>query len=77
MTTGNYWPSRDVPTTIKPYLHTDGTEFVDIDKKPYTGYYYIRTQPDGDLYITGQDPIDGTRENDGSPTSDRYLEPIS
>lgn len=77
MTTGNHWPSRDVPTQIKAYLHTDGTEFVDIDKKPYTGYYYIRTQPDGDLYITGQDPIDGTRESDGSPTSDRYLEPIS
>jgi hypothetical protein len=67
-------PSLDVP--IEPYFHTYGTEYNDIDGKPYTGFYYVREQPTGDIYVQGRNEADGTTLLDGSPTTDRYLNTI-
>ena len=74
MRKANNWPSRQGPVYIEPYLHTDGSEYVDIDSKSYTGYYYIQTQSNGDIYITGRNSSDGAvNVSDKTPTTDRYL----
>lgn len=72
----NTWPfnSSDVP--MEPYTYTSGDEFTDQDDRPYQGYYYIRTQTDGDVYVSGRNSNDGTTRPDGSPTTDRYLKQI-
>ena len=78
MRKANNWPSRLDPVYIEPYLHTDGSEYVDIDNRPYTGYYYIRVQPDGDLYVAGRNSSDGSiNVLDKTPTTDRYLTPVT
>lgn len=67
-------PSLDVP--VEPFLYTNGKQFNDIDGKPYTGYYYVREQPTGNINVQGRNQEDGTVLNDGSPTTDRYLSDI-
>lgn len=76
MTTGNTWPLKTNRVPVEPYLHTDGTEYIDIENRPYTGYYYIREQTGGSQTIAGRTPEDGTQQR-GAPTTDRYLTPIS
>lgn len=72
----NSWPNQDLNVPVEPYLYTNGNEFNDIDGKPYTGYYYIREQPSGDIFVQGRTETDGTRLPDGTPTSDRFLSTI-
>ena len=69
----NTWPSQNLNVPVEPYLHTDGSEFMDIDDKPYSGYYFVYEQPSGDIVVSGRDETDGTVMSDGSPSSDRFL----
>ena len=70
------WPLPSLNVPVEPYFHTYGTEYNDIDGKPYTGFYYVREQPTGDIYVQGRNEADGTTLLDGSPTTDRYLSTI-
>lgn len=67
------WPLPELDVPVEPFLFTNGNEYNDIDGKPYTGFYYIREQPSGDIYVQGRNALDGTTALDGSPTTDRYL----
>jgi hypothetical protein len=72
-TKNNKWPSVKMNIPVEPYLYTSGTTFKDLDKVPYTGYYYIYEQPQQDIYVSGRDVTDGSQLADGSPASERYL----
>lgn len=69
----NKWPVDDMNVAAEPYLYTNGDQFTDIDGEKYVGYYYLREQPGGDIYITGRFDEDGVQLPDGAPATDRYL----
>lgn len=71
------WPSKLSDIPLEPYLYTSGNQFTDQDGIEYIGYYYIRTQTDGDIYVSGRNAQDGTYNQDQSPTTDRYLNIIT
>lgn len=70
------WPLPELNVPVEPYLYTNGEEYLDIDDKKYTGFYYVREQPTGDIVVQGRNESDGTVQPDGSPTTDRYLSEI-
>lgn len=72
----NSWPGIDTDVPLEPYTYTPGGEYLDQDGLNYQGYYYIRTQTDGDIYVSGRNSTDGTTNANGTPTTDRYLEPV-
>lgn len=67
------WPLPNLNVPIEPFLYTNGESYSDIDGNPYTGYYYVREQSGGDIYVQGRNEQDGTVQEDGSPSTDRYL----
>ena len=69
----NKWPPSNINIPLEPYLYTPGGEFQNQDNIDYVGYYYIREQVNGDIYVSGRTNTDGTQNADGSPTTDRYL----
>lgn len=72
----NTWPIDNLNVAVEPFLYTNGDEFVDIDGQRYEGYYYIREQSGGDIYVTGRKDTDGLQLDDGSPSTNRYLTQI-
>lgn len=73
----NKWPIDDMNIAVEPYLYTNGDEFTDIDSTKYIGYYYIREQPGGDVFVMGRFDEDGVQLTDGAPSTDRYLTKIT
>ena len=73
----NKWPIDDMNIAVEPYLYTNGDEFTDIDNTKYIGYYYIREQPGGDVFVMGRFDEDGVQLTDGAPSTDRYLTKIT
>jgi len=73
ITKNNTWPVQTLNVPVEPYLYTNGEQFLDIDNKPYIGYYYLREQATGDIYVKGRTENDGDVQTDGSPVSERFL----
>lgn len=70
----NKWPNSDSTAKVEPYLYTAGGEFNDINNLNYIGYYYLREQTGGDIYVSGRNDTDGEVINGTSlPSTNRYL----
>lgn len=73
VTKNNTWPPEDLDVPVEPFLHTNGTEYNDIDGNPYFGYYFIYSLANEEIPVTGRSAADGNQSADGSPSTNRFL----
>ena len=73
----NTWPVEGTDIPIEPYTYTDGKLYEDIDSIPYIGYYYMMSEPSGDIPVAGRTINDGPVLPTGKPSTTRYLSLIT
>ena len=73
----NTWPLETSNIAIEPYLYTSGGEYIDVDGKTYTGYYYYDIVNDIEVAVIGRRRDDGAKDGNGNPVIDRYLTTIT